>query len=579
MKLTLLLSIVACLISELAHPQINEDFSDGNLSTNPLWFGDTLKFRIYNGILYSNSGTVNDNFYISTPIDSIYPEFYFHILLPFKTSSANYCEFYLNATDQNLTAADSALILRIGGKDDDIKLIFRAKATETVLLDGQNQITEYGNLHFKILANTQNKLRIYYSTDSLQYNLLASIDSVLIHPKHIGWKITQSTSSFFGLHQLHYVYAGALRKDTIPPHIDSIIVLNRNKFKLHFNEAVVASTSMELTVDGTKAQLDSATFRLWHLSTALLKNGHHQFFISGLSDTSGNLLSDTLINVYVIFADTPGLSELVINEILFNPQPGGDDFIELYNVSEKTFNLRMLSLARYTDTIEQEVAICTIDCFIMPGSYHIICRDSNTILDFYRCKPGAFIHCKIPGMNNDEGKLLLRYNGYTIDSVSYSEDMHLSLLSDNEGVSLERLDPQISGSSKQNWFSAAETVGYASPGFINSQRINKIEYAQFELETTLISPNHDGYSDKLICHYQLPTEGFILSAMAYNLQGQQVHIIENASSVGTTGFILWDLVTDKGQALPFGQYILLIEAFNKDGKVLRKKFAFTVASQ
>jgi hypothetical protein len=47
--------------------QLTDDFTDGDFTTNPTWSGDVSKFTIDNEELRSNSNTVSDNFYLSTP--------------------------------------------------------------------------------------------------------------------------------------------------------------------------------------------------------------------------------------------------------------------------------------------------------------------------------------------------------------------------------------------------------------------------------------------------------------------------------------------------------------------------------
>ena len=51
--------------------QFNENFSDNDLLTNPQWIGNLDKFIIEEGKLRSNSTTTSDEFYISTPSQSV----------------------------------------------------------------------------------------------------------------------------------------------------------------------------------------------------------------------------------------------------------------------------------------------------------------------------------------------------------------------------------------------------------------------------------------------------------------------------------------------------------------------------
>ena len=84
------------------YAQLIEDFTDGNIISNPIWSGDTSKFTVANQILQSNSKVVSDVFYLSTP--NQIPgdaQWDFWVNLQFSTSSANYMDVFL-ASDSEL---------------------------------------------------------------------------------------------------------------------------------------------------------------------------------------------------------------------------------------------------------------------------------------------------------------------------------------------------------------------------------------------------------------------------------------------------------------------------------------------
>ena len=62
-----------------------------------------------------------------------------------------------------------------------------------------------------------------------------------------------------------------------------------------------------------------------------------------IEDCFGNKVS---VNTSIRFAiaDSVTGGDIVINELLFNPLSGGSDFVELYNNSDKVFDLKHLWL-------------------------------------------------------------------------------------------------------------------------------------------------------------------------------------------------------------------------------------------
>jgi len=98
----LLYFICTLLLMNVAQGQLNDDFSDGDFTTNPTWSGNPDKFTIDNGQLRSNSSISNDIFYLSTPNTMCTDvEWRFTVHMKLNTSSANYTDFILMTDNAN----------------------------------------------------------------------------------------------------------------------------------------------------------------------------------------------------------------------------------------------------------------------------------------------------------------------------------------------------------------------------------------------------------------------------------------------------------------------------------------------
>ena len=117
----------------------------------------------------------------------------------------------------------------------------------------------------------------------------------------------------------------------------------------------------------------------------------------------------------------------------------------------------------------------------------------------------------LPSYSNDSGTVYIQVNNVTIDKVSYSDDWHFKLLDNNDGKSLERRDPKGESNSGSNWHTASETVGFATPGLLNSQYNISDVTGEFEYVSDVISPDNDGYEDVLQINYTFIQAGNVLS--------------------------------------------------------------------
>jgi hypothetical protein len=156
--------------------------------------------------------------------------------------------------------------------------------------------------------------------------------------------------------------------------------------------------------------------------------------------------------------------------------------------------------------------------------------------------------------------------------------MHFQLLSSFEGVSLERLSPELPTTQISNWHSASEACGYATPGIANSQIISVENMdGEFSLSTQIFSPDNDGHEDVIQFHYSNLKSGSVGNLTIYNERGIRVKRLIRNEYLGTKGNAIWDGLSDEGEPLEIGIYIATFEAFNQDGIQVRHMGDFTLA--
>ncbi len=298
---------------------------------------------------------------------------------------------------------------------------------------------------------------------------------------------------------------------------------------------------------------------------------------SNITDCAGNPLATTTKAQFAIpsIADP---NDIVINELLYDPVAGGVDFVEVYNRSNKVIDLRDLILANY-DTINQVLVnyyeISIYPFLILPEAYFVLSTDSALVKKFYKTtNPQAFINMpSFPAMNNETGIVALTSKGGTvIDLVAYNVSMQYPLLSNVDGVSLERISPDRPSNDKTNWHSASETVGYATPGYKNSQfAVAVTDDNEISLSPDIFSPDNDGYNDNLSIAYTFGSPGNNISVTIYDATGRLVRKLVNNELCGTHGSFTWDGITNGRLKAPIGRYIVFVEIFDMNGSVKRYK--------
>lgn len=265
--------------------------------------------------------------------------------------------------------------------------------------------------------------------------------------------------------------------------------------------------------------------------------------------------------------------DVVFNELLFNPFPDDPDYVELFNCSEKVIDASRLCLASVDpetgDTSETKQIIKDHRC-IIPGSFYVVTTDPVKVENRYLTSDPetVFNTAALPSMPDDRGHLLLLNRElYLIDEVTYSDDMHFSLLAGKEGISLEKVRPEVSSNERSNWHSASESSGWGTPGRENSVFSSTTETSeQISFSSGRISPDNDGYEDILVIDINLPGAGNVVSVTVFDESGNYVRKLAENHFAGSRASLTWDGTTANGSLVNRGIYILFIEMYNDQGK-------------
>ncbi len=274
---------------------------------------------------------------------------------------------------------------------------------------------------------------------------------------------------------------------------------------------------------------------------------------------------------------------LIINEIMPNPAPDGFPFIELYNRGQHAVNLQDYSLARafHADSLSRTIPLSATARQLDPGAFLVVTVSYDSLKKKHPDLSAATTLevSRLPQMNNGGGGLALLKGAAVSDLIFYEEAMHHPLLRNPKGVSLERITYQDLREGETNFYSAAASSNFATPGLENSQFSDGLaESPGFWLDSPTVSPDGDGFEDELICYFELPKAGYLCNVTLVDQRVLPVKQLHRNYSLATRGRLTWDGFLAEAQPAAAGLYYLIVELYHPDGERLNYKKTCFVAT-
>jgi hypothetical protein len=316
-----------------------------------------------------------------------------------------------------------------------------------------------------------------------------------------------------------------------------------------------------------------------HLNTQLDSN--RIYTIEANNIASCNTKNTSSFSIKTGLPKYPKRGDVVFNELLFDPEPGGADFIEIINTSNAIINVKQLKFSnRNTDgSINASTHAYENNFNLFPFEPVVLTTDTTHLMKKWRnARNDHLLPMKsLPSMPDDDGNLvLLNYAGSITDEVQYDKYMHYPLLRNKEGVSLEKIDYTIPSQQIDNWHSASASSNYATPTNVNSQFKKQDENKSWiHIDQNIIHPDNNGLNDYLQMNYQFDEPGTLLSVFLFNQQGEKMVTILNNLLCGRNGQYNWNGLNNQNNFLATGIYILVAEAFHLNGK--RKNYKKVIA--
>ena len=566
--------------------QFFEDFSN-NLTG---WKGDVQHFIINNNqqLQLNAPGAGRSYIYRQTT----YPEEFTasaYIHLNFPPSANNRLRWYFYSSHEDIQMAEGYFI-QIGenGSNDAISFyIFRPGQERELARGTLGAVAESPNVRISLEKNNDNfwVVKADYTGERLLAPEIEFYENEInIQTQgHFGFLAEYTatrTTGFF----IDDVGIDIIREDISPPIIHDAFISGTNEITIIFDELLEESTATNLnnymleqpSLKPIEASATRNVVKL-HFNTLFESGSFYKLAVMHIKDLAGNTMGNEIIEKLYL-AVPPSKGDIILNEILFNPKTGEEDFIELFNKSEKFINIQGLvifnSQNNRSSTVNQR-----FDLF--PNEYVAIAIRAGEVRHSYQAPQQAnIIQNPLPAFNNSDGNVTLLMGENIIDEFDYKEDFHSPIINNPKGVSLERINTVLPTNDQNNWTSAASSVNFASPGYRNSASVDFSEDDQdFSLRYKTFMPNGDGERDVLIIDYNLDKSNYVAKVTIFSDMGTPVKRLTNNFTLSTSGFLQWDGTNDQGHLARMGIYIVVIEIFHPEGNTAIRKLPAVLARE
>ena len=345
-----------------------------------------------------------------------------------------------------------------------------------------------------------------------------------------------------------------------------------NLFQVDFGKLNNRKDSVKI-FDFRGAVIDSMNYSFSHTTTPGISlerisyevfngSGNWAFSLNSNGNTLGKPNSLENANAY-------SRNSVIINEIMFEPDEGRSEYVELLNISGEAVEFGNWILKEGSG---KTFPLCSGSKILPSGEYFLIAADSSVLSDFPYLRNSeniSILNSTSLNLSNTSDEIVISdLFGNTVDSVKYNTDWHNSQITATKNKALERINPQINSNDPSNWSTCVLNEG-GTPLKQNSIFTGNVSTgAKMEISPNPFSPDNDGFEDFALISYNLTQTISQVRIRIFDSKGRKVRTLVTNKPSGAKGEIIFNGLDDNGNPLRTGIYIILLEALNPNSAVI-----------
>lgn len=565
--------ILFLLLPLCVYANFGDDFSNSSLSDT--WSGDRSSFIIEDNVLKLNASGDSAGIASLSCVSTVSENATWTIKgkMNFKPSSNNYCQIYLISDAVDLSKVSNGIFLQLGSSQKVISLHRVFEGKKLILGKSVEDRIAFDTVSFEVMIK-KTKENLFEVFSKINNETEFTNDFSVSDPFgfvsqffHLNCVYTKTRSKAFSF---DYVKIEGESGDFLPLELVSKQI-NERSLDLVFNRSIDAENVSVFVNDSTTVDYVVDYNKLVVFADFIAENVNGEVNFS-VCDYSGNCVSD---KVKIAFNPIPKSGEVIINEIMFDPQIGGAEYLELFNNTSQSFSLKDLLLAKPSNSLSSAYTFYSCaenDEILAPHGYALLSKDADAVCTMNECGDGVKVSLsKFPALNNEGGYLFL-FNKDTLllDSVFFDKKMHTVLSSKTKGVSLER-------SCESNQFYSSSSASPCALNSICGERDNSDEKEEYvKMNNSVITFG----SEQVQIEYVLPFENAYLIAVVYDKDGREIKKLSSEEKVDSIGEILWDGTDNNGNNVKPSPYMIFVNFYTTERKGgIRKRFLCTIGAR
>ncbi len=606
--------------------QLNDNFSDGNFTSEPVWGGTPELFKINTKSQLQSAGTGAESSYLSTPVvldlEQNQTVWAFYIKLSFNPSDLNYARSYLLSDNQNLTQPLNGYYLQIGNAKDQFCLYRSDHGVPTLLINGEDARMSgtVNAFYVKVIRSEDGIWSLSVKgIEDLDYSTEGTATDTTYQSG--GWfgfscTYTQSRKTSFYMDDISIEQGGNEPDDPDDPIIPDVPDEKEDSLgslygKVIFNELMVNPSGViglpEIEYIELYNRCDiSVNLQGWSLFYG--EKGYPipasvipaKSYLILTKESNRSLLTDS--DWPIVFCSSfPTL--LNTGKLLYLLDQSGE-LIQCLEYSDKWYGSTKKKAGGYslecidsdnmgnqpsnwigsidssggTPGRKNSVAAVLVDTITPHISKATLLLDDELELSF--SKPMCYSslvngsHYSIDSSNYQIIELYPNYPQQTTMSVK----LNIPLTSDKETVITIDSLRDLSGL----LVPVTHLVATSDTVFVTEEKIGGGgEVASHEmlwLEQNYLLPSSPDREGRINVFYSFPGEGWSVQLTIYNMQGLVVNRIETGTLSAVEGSFIWNGNTTTGKEVVPGIYLFYAECVHPSGEVKRYKMSVIVGS-